>query len=233
MGSPPDAPEALLQERAYLSLLLLVGAGAVAIGAYQTARSSSASLSSIFDLALGICVLLVTWLFLAPTAWPALFGDVDPRTRPVRRPYLGPNPTPLVRPPPRAEAIPTAPVPAVIPRWADPLVRPRPVEARPVADVHSQLHTVASAPSRLRQSAVPTDEDPPTWEGFDLPSAVPTDPEEFRTPRWDPEPSNGRGTPSIAVLEELDRIETALRDFVPSDPPVGRSAPGGLEDLTD
>src|SRR5580658_2640344 len=134
MGSKGNDREELLRERAYLALLLLVGGGAILVGGYQTVRSGTVPMSAIFDLALGTCVLLVTWLFLAPSAWPALFGDGEPRSGAEQRPYLGPNPSPLLAAPrprrreaatpgPTASKAPSAP--SAIPRWADPLVQPR------------------------------------------------------------------------------------------------------------
>ncbi|HTT26728.1 MAG TPA: hypothetical protein VMH90_07205 [Thermoplasmata archaeon] len=236
MGADAGAPEALLRERAYLALLLLVGAGAVVVGLYQTLRSGAASLSAIFDLALGACVLLVTWLFLAPSAWPTLFGDPAPRERPVRRRYLGAAPEPLLTSPRTPAPVRSATAPSAIPRWADPMVHPK-VEApiRPVA-------AAAAMPSRGAAAAIPRPRRPspapaPAAEPWDvpeeLPRAVPTDPDELRVPRWDPELSAGRGTHSLEVLEELDRIEAELRNFVPIEPPPTPTAPIGLEDLVD
>jgi hypothetical protein len=240
MGSAGGAPEGLLRERAYISLLLLVGAGAVVVGVYQTVRSGASSLSAIFDLALGLCVLLVTWLFLAPAAWPSLFGDPEPGSRPARRPYLGPSPSPLLEParPSRMVAHRDAINPNTgIPRWADPLVHPRmegPV--RPSVPTAS-AHGAAAAIPRPTRAATPRPTAPPlqpiAWTEPDLPRAVRTDPEELRPPRWDPELMAGRGTHSLEVLEELDRIEAELRTFVPLESAPVPASPIGLEDLVD
>ncbi|MCI4367460.1 MAG: hypothetical protein L3K08_06890 [Thermoplasmata archaeon] len=240
MGSAGGAPEGLLRERAYLSLLLLVGAGAVTVGVYQTVRSGASSLSAIFDLALGLCVLLVTWLFLAPSAWPNFFGDPPNDSRPVRRSYLGASPTPLLeatglsRPVAHRDAVNPN---TGIPRWADPLVHPRmegPV--RPSVPTASAHGTTAAIP-RPSRAATPRPMAPPSrpvaWTEPDLPRAVRMDPEELRPPRWDPELTAGRGTHSLEVLEELDRIEAELRTFVPIESAPVPAAPVGLEDLVD
>src|SRR5579871_1948697 len=147
--------ELLLRERAYLALLLLVGAGAVVLGFYESWATGGRSISGVFDLALGACVLLVTWLFLAPSAIPGYFGDPAFRSAAAERPYLRPvappGPVlPVAAPRPEATEAPSSP----IPRWADPMVHPRgPPAARPAA-AHRAGHVARDLPTHPGAPAV-------------------------------------------------------------------------------
>ena len=207
------------RERGFLAILLLVGGGAVALGAVEVWTQGTASLSAFFDVALGASVLIVTWLFLAPLALPRVFGDPAPGAPLPRRPYLRP-----VAPPPSARR-PTAASVSVprrdevqIPKWADPLVVRTPSASPRVPGVVA----AESAPVRPIRPAPPPEPSPvpDRWAGSPSPSGdLP------RRAEWeDPEPA-GTAEESrelaLEMLTELDRIEAELRAFSPvEDGPV-------------
>src|SRR5579863_2262614 len=131
MASAVARAEILRSERAFLALLLLVGAGSIGVGAFDLIRDNASSLPALLDLTLGSSVLLVTWLFLAPSAYPTFFGDPPRGEPPVARPYLTPVQPPAVLP--VLPMAPREPPKPTIPKWADPLVGgPVPVPPRAV-----------------------------------------------------------------------------------------------------
>lgn len=127
-------PARSLRDRAYLALLLLVGAGALGSGLFQILAEGNAGAIPVFDTVLGVAVLMVTWLFLVPLVAPTWVGDPAPGSVPLIRPYL---PMPVrgaaddsFDDDPRgrgtsagrgSRGAAAAPEPE-IPRWADPMV---------------------------------------------------------------------------------------------------------------
>jgi hypothetical protein len=77
-----------LRDRALVALLLLVGGGAVLSGVVEVVVLGNASAPALFDVALGVSVLLVTWLFLAPYVFPRAVGMPTPGGTEPSRPYL-------------------------------------------------------------------------------------------------------------------------------------------------
>ena len=231
--SPPRDDR--LRERLYLGLLLLVGVGAIGTGLLQAVDSGGRSIAGMFDLALGACVLLVAWLFLAPSALPAYCQDPTPERPRVERPYLA-----AARARSGAAAVPSsgpprpAPTPPAIPRWADPMLHlrtPPPVHASGLtASPHGPSH---GAPHRAREAPVPAAAPAPPPVRRPKPESAPmdeaslfaglplgVDEEEERPPRpVSPDEGFDRddGTPSADILQELDRIEAELRHLVPSE----------------
>jgi hypothetical protein len=59
-------PSRDLRDRAFLAILLLVGGGSLASGLYNLLWLGSPSPTAVFDCTLGVAILVVTWLFLAP-----------------------------------------------------------------------------------------------------------------------------------------------------------------------
>ena len=230
MASATVRTEALLRERAFLALLLLVGAGAVGVGLLQVYRSNATSIPSVFDLALGASVLLVTWLFLAPSAVPEFFHDPAPGALPIERPYLGPvaPPAPVEAPRPR----PSHRVESAIPRWADPLVAPRASVA--AAARISAAPPVASVTRPATPGPSPAPAAPRTpARTFPEPPSPP-----LRAPRWldelhQPPRDEGGAEHPQTILEELDRIEAELRVFVPLESKANHPEAGVFEDAAD
>jgi hypothetical protein len=219
--------DALRREQAFLALLLLVGAGAIGVGLFELYRTNATSVGSVFDLALGASVLLVTWLFLAPAAIPEFFGDPRPGELPVRRPYL------------EASQLSSAPVPRTthrtggtapaIPKWADPLVHPRadgPI--RPAAHHFPRTAAAAGRTSPSEELPVQTAAPRPDPGPADRTGPNLADPTE--TPEETPRAFGGVG--SNEMIAELDRIEAELRAFVPMEP-VSSSATAAPADTYD
>ena len=77
-----------LRDKAFLAILVLVGAAATASGLVQILYEPSPSPAALFDTALGLAVLLVTVLFLAPYVFPKTFGIPVEAAEVVSRPYL-------------------------------------------------------------------------------------------------------------------------------------------------
>ncbi len=77
-----------LRDKAFLTILILVGAAATASGLVQILYEPSPSPAALFDTALGLAVLLVTALFLAPYVFPKTFGIPVETAEVVSRPYL-------------------------------------------------------------------------------------------------------------------------------------------------
>ncbi len=77
-----------LRDKAFLTILILVGAAATASGLVQILYEPSPSPAALFDTALGLAVLLVTALFLAPYVFPKTFGIPVETAEVVSSPYL-------------------------------------------------------------------------------------------------------------------------------------------------
>jgi hypothetical protein len=211
-----------LRDQAFLALLLLVGAGALASGLFQILLEGNASPVAIFDTVLGVAVLLVTWLFLAPLAAPLLFGDPDVRGGPLIRPYLplplaaasvssyGSHRRPNSRSPPAGgvggtRTRPLTPEPE-IPRWADPLVEhPRPVTAAP----GSRAPAARSPPPPPPRKEEPEEEPEAEDDAFPFP--------EVEIP---PVPEPQRSAQAPDVIRELDLISAEIEN-----PPRKRPSP--------
>jgi hypothetical protein len=228
--------ELLRNERAFLALLILVGAGSVAVGVVDLVRQNATSLPALLDLALGASVLLVTWLFLAPVAYPTYFGDARPGSVAPEAPYLRPVAPPELLP--LLPAAPPAAPPDPIPKWANPNVG-IPVEAaiRP----HARAGAFAPLAAVARTSEAPSSSPmPPTRE---VPSKAPVAPRkpEPVEPWLEPELSELRERPvdrssrgpalSREMLNELDRIEEELRSFVPIEAPPAATAEPSFSDF--
>jgi hypothetical protein len=194
-------PSGAVRDRAFLAVLLLVGAAGIASGLFQLIWVSASAPSGIFDAVLGLTVLLVTWLFLAPYVLPATFRvTVTPAARPHAtrsRPAAG-RPAPIsAHHPSTEEPVPAAPAPAAIPRWADPLV-----DRTGGSTVARFARSAASAPA------------PPAWAPAVEPEESPdsaTAPIGDQVPDW--LEGEGEAAPAVAtqVLDELDQISSQLQ----------------------
>lgn len=181
-----NVPEGSRSSRdlAFLALLLLVGAGAVGSGVFQILVEGNTGPVAVFDAVLGVAVLLVTWIFLAPIAAPTWYGDPAPGSGRLIRPYLpapyddrpghdggSRSPGRSGRPAPSRSDRTGGRAPsadAQIPRWADPLVPRSPTPARTSG-------IAASAPTAEEPAAV-------------IPISAPLDPEPSELPPPEPDP---------------------------------------------
>lgn len=190
-----------MRDRAFLAVLLFVGAAAIASGLYQLMWLNSSMPTGIFDAVLGLTVLLVTWLFLAPYVLPETFGlptAASVRPASTTGPTAG-RPPPLTahRPEPRAPAPRApAPAPAGIPRWADPLVD------------RSGTPAIAARPGAAAAAPTP----PAPVRPRAPPSAPSPNALEENVPEWletDDKSSTSPG-PASQIIDELDQITTQL-----------------------
>jgi hypothetical protein len=225
MAQAAAPTEALRRERAFLALLLLVGSGSIGAGLYEVVRTNSSSLAAVLDLTLGACVLLVTWLFLAPSAYPSFFGDPSPGEVQVERPYLRPvAPSELL---PSSSTVAPLPPAHAIPKWADPLVG-TPVQgairpsARPGALFGAKARGLSDVePVTPRSSVASTSPAPP--DPLDV-GSIWEDPLEFEDRPRALDASRRGAAASGDMLAELDKIEAELRAFSPLEGPSGNEA---------
>ncbi|MCI4331110.1 MAG: hypothetical protein L3K19_04605 [Thermoplasmata archaeon] len=212
-----------LRDRAYLALLLLVGAGALGSGIFQVLVEGNAGPIAVFDTVLGVAVLLVTWLFLAPLAVPSFFGDLPVGAGPLIRPYL---PIPVtsavgfgatgpgsrnrrsVGPSARGDAFPEP----EIPRWADSMV-PHAVASDGIPPAKSPR-----TPAREPPLDEIVEEDPVADDR--LPRFLSDEPEEVAAPSAPDDPHD--------VVRELDLISAEI-EHSPRKRPIlpGESPPFG------
>ncbi len=215
-----------LRDQAFLALLLLVGAGALGSGLFQVLVEANSGPVAIFDTVLGIAVLLVTWLFLAPLAAPALFGDPT-GGGPLIRPYLplpigasagtgpggrssgagrgrGSRPSPLTRDAREPEPI--------IPRWADPLVHRNAAPGGSPPLVAARLTPPPAEPPMDEPSEDPGDEDDTPTEH---PVGTPEEPGETSVPAEDPGD----------MVRELDLISAEIENPPRKRPTLSRDPP--------
>ena len=240
MASSHARSEVLRRERTLLALLVAVGAGALGVGLYGVYRAKGGSIASVFDLALGASVLLVTWFFLAPSAVPEFSHDPSsgrPRTEPMNPPPVAP-PSMVTPPPPKAA--PRNDV--VIPKWADPLVMPR---SPPARHPRGAQGSPAPPPVELRQPRTnPRVAEPlpavETTPSVPVARLVPAPiPRSARVePRWleelrGPAPQDAPLEPANDIIRELDRIEAELRDFVPIEGRTDAPEAGVFDDAPD
>jgi hypothetical protein len=74
-----------LRDRAFLILMLLVGAAALASGLFGLLVLGDASAPTIFTAVFGVSVLLVSWLFVLPEVMPRVVDAYNPRPAPLRQ----------------------------------------------------------------------------------------------------------------------------------------------------
>lgn len=229
----PSRPAGPPRERAYLALMLLVGAGALGTGAFEAVLLRGLPLPVLVDLALGAGVLLVTGLLRLPSAERSIRPGAG-----AARSARGTADAPDARRGGAADAEGAArsPPPPAIPRWADPMVHPRigatarPASAHAAAPSTRPARPVRSSPApsgaprplpRLREEELFPLDAPDEALPLDLTGT--------------PDEQLGAGPPVRAseVLDELDRIEAELRTFAaapgthPPTPPVLSEDPAG------
>ncbi|MCI4369148.1 MAG: hypothetical protein L3K09_06270 [Thermoplasmata archaeon] len=245
--SMPD-PVKPFRDRAFLALLLLVGAAALGSGLVVLVGQGQLTPTAVFDSVLGLTVLVVSWVFLGPYVIPRAFGDPSPGEEETDRPYLplpiaAPPPPPRARPRPSARPSPVAarPDPFEEPNWQEPsrpyapsnparYPRPGGVAAWVTAPWDDQestsddLPTQPSSPLQVPPAPVST---PPAWAGVVLPRAPQATLSPPEEPSLDADPS---------VLHELDEIWSSTRHTgadgeagpIPSvDEPLFPDDPGG------
>lgn len=178
-----------LRERAFHILLLLVGGAALASGLFNLLVVGDTSPPTIFDSVLGLAILLVTWLFLAPELAPRLLGPaVEP---PPRLTQLLPEtePEPLL-PPPKPWVEPQAPPPTPAR-----VAVPRP-ELRPLPDSSAQL-----------LEAIQRVIDPPKAE-----------PAVAKRPPSKPAPAAAPAAPPPVAGEIVKELDAMYQDLQPAEP---------------
>ena len=222
MAEAAATPQALRLHRAFFAVMMFAGSVALGAGFYGTMRVGAFSWLYPAELLFGLSVLVVSWRFLAPAAFPEELAE---RRRAGETPSEEPDrETPTPDPAVGAEPAPVPSPASVIPRWADPLVG-APVNGaiRPTAHpgvlFGAQARGLEDPPalsrSVARLAAAPSDS--AAWE-----DDVPAPAHSGRTAR-----SAAMATPlriepaSSDVLAELDRIEAELGNFEPLEPPAG------------
>ena len=239
MASSHARSEVLRRERTFLALLLAAGSGAVGVGLYEVYRARAGSVASVFDLALGASVLVVTWFFLAPSAVPEFSHDPSSGRPRTERPNPPPVASPSLGTPPPPKAAPRNDV--VIPKWADPLVMPRSTPARHPRGAQS---SPAPAPVELGQprtnprvaEALPAVETAPPPVARPVLAPIPRSARV--EPRWleelrGPAPQDAPLEPANDIIRELDRIEAELRVFVPIEGRTDAPEAGVFDDAPD
>ncbi len=83
-----------IRDRGYLAINLLLGGIAVAVGLFDMFILHTFTAASMFDAFLGMSMITIGILFIAPYMAPRALGLPGPGTRMVRRPYL-PYPAPI------------------------------------------------------------------------------------------------------------------------------------------
>ena len=135
-----------IRDRGYLAINLLLGGIAVAVGLFNMFVLHNFGPASMFDAFLGMSMITVGSLFIAPYMAPRQLGLPSPGVRMERRPYL-PYPVPLpVEEGEEEEPVPVPEVEEELPMLPSPVRRPAGVAARPIA---SFATTGARAPSMV------------------------------------------------------------------------------------
>ncbi|HZY70686.1 MAG TPA: hypothetical protein VFF67_06900 [Thermoplasmata archaeon] len=205
-----------LRERAFHILLLLVGAAALASGLFNLLVVGDASPPTIFDAVLGLAILLVTWLFVAPELAPRLLGPVEAATPQLVA--LAPESEPGPEPEPPTEIPTPAPTP-----WAEPPApRSPPAVAMPAAVASAATEDASAELLEAIQRVI----DPPA------PAAAP--------PRSSPPATRivPSPTPPVVAGEVVKELDAMYRELQPAAPVLrsrvgpddrrrGRPAPSG------
>ena len=197
----------LLTERALLTLLLVVGAGALASGLYQVLANPTPPPAGVFDAVLGAAVLLMTWLFLAPYVAPHAFGDLAPGEALMSRPYLSR---------PIAPATPEASPPPLFARDPRPLkAETRPLKIQPEPEPWRESQTIPRSHEEAKQPMrAPFADEEPAQKASATPRPI-------QKPAIPDAAPSGAPAPALTTQDALKELDSIVEEFREVEPTPG------------